>query len=732
MEYLVYDIIRFFWIQIVSIFFREIAQGNAHSIPKEGPVIFVVAPHNNQTCLFPDRRFLSQKKYHWFLWPFAPWDFFVFYLVPVERAMDHKIKGLGTITYSPNSENPLQILGLNSKFSSQFNVGDRISISNGKAQHKVTKIVSDTELLIDFPVTSTDALTALASEGGCPYDSVPALDQNKMYKAVYDRLNANECIGIFPEGGSHDQSKMLPLKIGVCLMALGASAANPNLKINIVPAGLNYFHPSKFRSRAVIEFGNPIPIDPELVEKFKQGGAQKREASSALLDTISEALKQVTLNTPDSDTMQLIHTCRRLYNPSRHSISMRDQVELSRRFVRGYMKLKDDPEVSQVIERVMDYKKELEYLGIRDHQVSKLHMNRFDALALLVWRLIWLLLTGSVALSGAILNLPIFIIAKTVASIKAKQALAASTVKLKANDVVATWKVLVALVFIPTLYNLYALLYAFYARDFVFLFFLVPSPNSSFIFCYMQGLILATVISMASLSFGERAMDILKSLKPLIAVIANSDDSTKKIIAEREDLSNTITQLVNELGPQLYPEYFNKVRKSEDQKNDSSLRKRNSNKGDKDTTSDDEKPTASRFSIPSITPKFLSSISSVSSIDFLGTGTSKRRLSRKYKGIAPPADSNQDSSEIKPGYLSRLFNISNMFQVDWFGNSQDSNMTELADYKESLKYSNVFTSTDEENALSSASHSRNSSFDSSSGADISKTLGMSPLTPADK
>lgn len=69
--------------------------------------------------------------------------------------------------------------------------------------------------------------------------------------------------------------------------------------------GLNYFHAHRFRSRAVIEFGNPITIAPELVEKFKQGGNEKREACGKLLDTIYNALKSVTVNAGSYETLMV-------------------------------------------------------------------------------------------------------------------------------------------------------------------------------------------------------------------------------------------------------------------------------------------------------------------------------------------------------------------------------------------------------------------------------------------
>ena len=59
------------------------------------------------------------------------------------------------------------------------------------------------------------------------------------------RLHAGGCIGIFPEGGSHDRSDLLPLKPGVAMMALGAMAEHADLNVKIVPCGLNYFHADK-------------------------------------------------------------------------------------------------------------------------------------------------------------------------------------------------------------------------------------------------------------------------------------------------------------------------------------------------------------------------------------------------------------------------------------------------------------------------------------------------------
>ena len=90
------------------------------------------------------------------------------------------------------------------------------------------------------------------------------------------------------------------------MMALGAMSSDPTVKVKIVPVGLSYFHAHRFRSRAVIEFGPPLDVAPELVEKFKNGESfGKREAVSKLLDQVYDALKAVTVRAPDYDTLMV-------------------------------------------------------------------------------------------------------------------------------------------------------------------------------------------------------------------------------------------------------------------------------------------------------------------------------------------------------------------------------------------------------------------------------------------
>jgi glycerol-3-phosphate O-acyltransferase / dihydroxyacetone phosphate acyltransferase len=111
-------------------------------------------------------------------------------------------------------------------------------------------------------------------------------------------------------GGSHDRTDLLPFKAGFAMMALGAMASHPDVNVKIVPVGLSYFHAHRFRSRAVIEFGSPLEIPSDLVEKYQNGGPEKREAVSKLLHQVYDALKAVTVRAPDYDTLMVRNNLR--------------------------------------------------------------------------------------------------------------------------------------------------------------------------------------------------------------------------------------------------------------------------------------------------------------------------------------------------------------------------------------------------------------------------------------
>lgn len=86
-------------------------------------------------------------------------------------------------------------------------------------------------------------------------------------------------------------------------MALGTVAEKRDCNLKIIPVGMNYFHAHKFRSRAVIEFGNALDVPMDLVDKFVAG--ERREAIGTMLELVREALTTVTVLAPDYETLMV-------------------------------------------------------------------------------------------------------------------------------------------------------------------------------------------------------------------------------------------------------------------------------------------------------------------------------------------------------------------------------------------------------------------------------------------
>ncbi|KAG2237858.1 hypothetical protein INT48_002159 [Thamnidium elegans] len=479
--------------------------------------------------------------------------------IPVVRPQDIVNHGTGKIFYDPTS--PFEIKGQGTSFLSELGTRDFIIFGSNYKLH-VARVISDTHLEITHAVQVKEEDLTWHN-----FKIAPHVDQTAVYDEVYHYLNNNECITIFPEGGSHDRSEMLPLKAGFAVMALGAMAENPNLDIKIVPVGLNYFHPDRFRSRAVVSFGQPISIDPKDVEKYKQGGKCKREAVTKLLDQSDEAFKTVTVNAPDFDTLMVVQAARRLYVPTTDTKPTIEQVvKLNSHFVSLWAKMKGDPRLIAIERKVKYYNDMLRFFGIRDHQVEKLDITPVKALVQLVKRLSKLIVMAGLGAPALISNLPLIWITSYISGKKQKhlrfflyaEALAGSSVKIAGKDVLATWKVIVAAFAAPALYGIYAFIYLVYLVK--------RRPTLSHkakIFRASIVWAIQPILHYLLMRLGDTGLDIYKSIRPLFLAIRNPE-AGGIIRSMRKDLSQDISQFINEHAPELDLDYKSSSGKDDD------------------------------------------------------------------------------------------------------------------------------------------------------------------------
>ncbi|CAG8532813.1 21595_t:CDS:2 [Cetraspora pellucida] len=415
MWFTMFDIVLLFFRFILNIFFREIKSRGSYNIPKEGPVIIIGAPHANmfidglllmRYVKRPMSLMIAQNaiKYGHYVGTLARAIHATnsnthFKLVVLNRPKDLAEPGKGKIFLNKSKADPLRINGINTEFTKQLKIGYQISLPREYGLSEITEIISDTELVIKKEFKETKALEVLSQPGGTSYTCMPYVDQSNLYEIVFEMMNSGKCIGVFPEGRSHDRSEIIPLKAGVAFMALGAMAANPGLDIKIVP-WMNYFQAHQFRSRAVIKFGPPISISSELVEKYNKNGLDRREACNKLMEIIYERLKSLAVIAPDYETLSVIRAARRLCKPEHCKLEIDEVIDLDRRLINGYIKFKDDSKVQETYKKVKEYDQLLKNYGLKDYQVQKTTIGKFRAITLLLYRSFLLVLCSILALPG--------------------------------------------------------------------------------------------------------------------------------------------------------------------------------------------------------------------------------------------------------------------------------------------------------------------------------------------
>ncbi|MGH7645244.1 MAG: 1-acyl-sn-glycerol-3-phosphate acyltransferase [Gemmatimonadales bacterium] len=122
-------------------------------------------------------------------------------------------------------------------------------------------------------------------------DDPAQMDRNEdTFRAVHAALAAGAAVGIFPEGLSHSEPALAPLKTGAARIALGAHALT-GWPFPIVPVGLVLRQRDVFRSEALALVGRPLPWDDLALRGLEDAGAVR-----TLTDRVAEAIREVTVN----------------------------------------------------------------------------------------------------------------------------------------------------------------------------------------------------------------------------------------------------------------------------------------------------------------------------------------------------------------------------------------------------------------------------------------------------
>jgi glycerol-3-phosphate O-acyltransferase/dihydroxyacetone phosphate acyltransferase len=290
----------------------------------------------------------------------------------------------------------------------------------------------------------------------------------EMFVAARELLARGGTIGICPEGVSHDEPRLRPIKTGAARIALGAVStveangasldsayANspaeppayaggsdkvPCVDLKIVPTGLYYTSKTKFRSAVLLYFGQPIVVSPVELEP---DGNPPRAAVRDLSKRIECALREVILEAEHEEALQTISRAERIFSSETvegGSESLAAELQLQQRFNKAYAVLRERaPERLRKLEvRMIRFEEELRQAGVDPEDLAP-PTSTFDVFRHLITRALLFLLLIVPATLGVLVHYPAYRLGGYLATRFSKND----------EDVISTVKIISAMLLFP-------------------------------------------------------------------------------------------------------------------------------------------------------------------------------------------------------------------------------------------------------------------------------------------
>lgn len=134
------------------------------------------------------------------------------------------------------------------------------------------------------------------------------ISNEEAFAASFTALEQQKTLLIFPEGNSFNQRRLRKLKTGTARIALGAAAVG-NPEVKILPVGLNYSAPTRFRSDVFVNVGKPIAVS-EYVAACQQNNAA---AVLGLTEEIRVRLEKLIIHTVTDEEDELARQVTAIY-----------------------------------------------------------------------------------------------------------------------------------------------------------------------------------------------------------------------------------------------------------------------------------------------------------------------------------------------------------------------------------------------------------------------------------
>ena len=261
--------------------------------------------------------------------------------------------------------------------------------------------------VIGYLVRALDSLPAYRRQ-----DEGQDVSRNiETFTAARQLLARGITIGICPEGVSHDEPRLKPLKTGASRIALAAASSGAALDLKIVPVGLYYTEKTTFRSSALLYFAEGLPVKCVTLEP---DGTPPRDAVRELSDQIETALREVMLHAEQEEALSLIARAEQIFSAAEVDEHDEEQrlarsLQLRQRFLEGYAFFRGhSPRRLDAIEaRIVRFEYEMKQAGIDPADLS-LPPTAAHTIFRLLAQIVSCALLAPLALSGTVVHYPAY------------------------------------------------------------------------------------------------------------------------------------------------------------------------------------------------------------------------------------------------------------------------------------------------------------------------------------
>lgn len=200
------------------------------------------------------------------------------------------------------------------------------------------------------------------------------LKNDKVFAECRTRLNNNETLLIYPEGICIQEKRLVPLKKGLARILFHAGDDTVLKKdVLIIPIGLNYTNAKKFRSKVLINIGDPFLLD-EYKKKVADEGTSLVSSFTKMLEIKMCAL---IVNIEHKENDEAVEAINEIFLDQIVAERKLDKKSLAKHFsvrreiaqIINFQTNKNAEKMQGLKKKVLSYMDDIKAYKLRDHLI---------------------------------------------------------------------------------------------------------------------------------------------------------------------------------------------------------------------------------------------------------------------------------------------------------------------------------------------------------------------------